>query len=178
VTERGGQMGLSDPDGSQDEDAVAGLGEPQAGQVAEQHSVIGEVVGFVPGVQSHGRVQAGDPRAEHRRAGLAAGDLIGQDQLEERGVAHRALPSQDEPFGQGVLEAAELQRAKGPHQVDTDRVERPAGRSAGRSGGRSGHGVVSSSGCAASLTPPRMRVSWAGPPKAYSAGSRANPPGS
>ena len=43
-------MGFPDSDGAQDQDAVAGLGEPQAGQVAEQHPVIGEVLGFVPGV--------------------------------------------------------------------------------------------------------------------------------
>ena len=87
-------------------------------------------------------------------------------------MAHLALPSQHEPFGQGVGEPAELQRAQGPHQVDTNRVQRTAAR---RCGCR-GHGLVSSSGFAAS-TPPRMRVSWVGPVRAYSAGSRVNRPG-
>jgi len=65
-------------------------------------------------------------RARSIAARLAAGDLIAEEELEERGVAHLVLPRQREPFGQGVLEPAQLQRAQGPGQVDTDRVERAA----------------------------------------------------
>ena len=64
---------------------------------------MGQVVELVPGVEPHGRIQAGGPGAEHRRAGLPAGDLVGQQQLEERGVAHFPLPGQGEPFGQVSL---------------------------------------------------------------------------
>ena len=105
---------LPTPTGPRTRTPCAGLGEPQAGQVREQGPVVGEVVGLVPGVQPHGRVQAGGAGAQHRRAGLAAGDLVGQEQLEERGVAHLALPGQREPLGQGVLEPAELERLQRP----------------------------------------------------------------
>ena len=179
VSERGGQVRLSDADGPQNQDAVAGLGEPQAGQVREQHPVIGEVVGFVPGVQTHRRVQAGGASAQHRRAGLAAGDLVVQEQFEERGVAHLAGPGQGESLGQGVLEASELQGPQRLHQVGADRVHRP-GRRSGRGARRGGHGVVSSSGLTDGLAglfaTPGVRVSCARGPVAYSAGSRANRP--
>ena len=36
VAERGGEVGLADADGAEDEDAGAGLGEPQGGQVGPQ----------------------------------------------------------------------------------------------------------------------------------------------
>ena len=104
---------------------MAGFGEPQAGQVREQGPVVGEVVELVPGVQAHGGVQAGGTGAQHRRAGLAAGDLVGQDQLQERGVAHLVLAGQGEPLGQGVGQPAELERLERSDQVGPDRVARP-----------------------------------------------------
>jgi hypothetical protein len=62
-------VGLPDADWAEDEHAVAGLGEPQGGQVGEQFSVVGEVVEFVEGVEPHRRVEPGGAGAEHRRAG-------------------------------------------------------------------------------------------------------------
>ena len=52
-------------DRAEDQDAVAGFGEPEAGEVRDERSVVGEVVGFVPGVQTHGGVQACGAGAEH-----------------------------------------------------------------------------------------------------------------
>lgn len=63
MSESGGEVGLADIDRAEYEDAVAGLGEPQAGQVREERSVVGEVMRFVPGLEPHGRVQAGRPGA-------------------------------------------------------------------------------------------------------------------
>ena len=69
----------------------------------------GEVGLVVEGVQAHGGVQAGLGGAEGGGAALAAGDLIGQDEFEERGVAQLLLAGQVEPFGQGVGHPAQFQ---------------------------------------------------------------------
>lgn len=64
------------------------------------------------------------------------GDLVGQDEFEERGVAELLLAGQVEPFGQGVGHAAQLQGAQGAGQVDadgSDPEQAPAG--AGRAEG-------------------------------------------
>ena len=94
--------GLKDtPDRSQDECGVAGLGEPQRGQVRPQATVVGQVVVLVPGVDAHGRIEAGLARAQRRRAGLPPGYLVGEQQLEEGGVAHLVLAGQRKALGQG-----------------------------------------------------------------------------
>lgn len=59
VAEGGREVCLPDADRAEDEDSVPGLGEPETGQVGEQGPVLGEVVGLVPGVEAHGRVQPG-----------------------------------------------------------------------------------------------------------------------
>jgi hypothetical protein len=100
VAEVGGDVGFADADRAEDEHAVACFGEPQGGQVGEQGTVVGEVVQLVPGLEPHRRVEAGGAGAEHRRAGLPAGDLVVEDELEERGVAELALSGQDQPLGQ------------------------------------------------------------------------------
>jgi hypothetical protein len=45
-------------------------------------------------------------------AGLAAGDFVGEDELQELGVAHLAGGCEREPFGEGVEAAAELDPAQ------------------------------------------------------------------
>jgi hypothetical protein len=58
------------------------------------------------------RVMAGSsPAARARRSaggGLAAGDLVGEDELEELGVAHAGGVGEREPFGERVEAAAQL----------------------------------------------------------------------
>jgi hypothetical protein len=49
-------------------------------------------------------VQAGGAGAQHRRVGVAAADLVGQEEFEERAVAHCAGSGQGPGFGQGVFE--------------------------------------------------------------------------
>ena len=160
VSQRRGQVGLPDADRPQDQGAVACFGEPQGGQVGEQLTVVGQVVQLVPGVEPHAGVEPGRPGAQRRRAGLAAGDLVGQDQLQERGVGHLLLPGQDQPFGQGLGHLAELELLEGADQVRTDRVDRPAPacrRRARRA--RRAHGALFLLLVVVAWSPPGIKVS-------------------
>ncbi len=58
----------------------------------------------------HVGVEAGGAGPQAGRGGLAAGDFVGEDQLEELGVGQVAGLGQGEAFGQGVEAAAELDR--------------------------------------------------------------------
>ena len=53
-----GQMCLADADGTEDDGGVAGVEESQGGQFTTV-SVEAQVIRWGPGVQTHGRVQAG-----------------------------------------------------------------------------------------------------------------------
>ena len=119
--------------------------------------VVAEVGLVVEGVQPHRGVQAGLGGAEGRGAALAAGDLIGQDEFEERGVAQVLLAGQDEPFGQGVGHPAELQGAQGAGQVDADRVDRRR-----RGSGHGGHRGSCSKRVSVAGPSSRTRVNVAG----------------
>ena len=88
VTEGGGQEGLADTDGAHDHGVVAGLDEAQRAQLVPHLVVIGDLGGVVPAVQGHLRVETGGPGATVGRGGLAAGDLVGEDEFEELGMAH------------------------------------------------------------------------------------------
>jgi len=54
--------------------------------------------------------------------GFAAGDLVGQDQLEEVGVRHVALAGEGEALGQGGGDLAELEGAQGGGEAGAERV--------------------------------------------------------
>src|SRR5262245_47411748 len=106
-------------------------------------------------------------------AGFAAGDFVGQDELEELGVTEAAGGGEGESFGEGVEAAAELHSAQQRLQLRGDgggahraapavSIWKPASRIACEQ--RSGFGVAS--GCG------RF-----GPPTAKWTGSRANRPG-
>ena len=88
VSQRCCQVGLSDADGAQDEDVVAGFEEPQRGQVGEQLPVVDQV-GAVRSrcpAASAGCSPAFCARARAERASRRD-DLVGQQQFQERGVA-------------------------------------------------------------------------------------------
>jgi len=140
VPQRAGQVRLADPDRAQEQGAVRAVEEPQADQLVPQLPVVADSGGLVPGIEPHGRVQPGGAGPQARGLGLAAGVLVGQDQLEEVRVGHLLLAGQGEPVGEGVEHLAELERPQGRAQVRADRV--PDGR---------GHRVTS--------WPPVMRVS-------------------
>jgi hypothetical protein len=76
----------------------------------------------VPGIQPHARLEPGAPGPEGSGFGLAAADLVGEDELEEVGVGHLLLPGQGEPIGQGVEHLAELERPQRGAQVRADRI--------------------------------------------------------
>ena len=103
-------MCLADPDRAEDQGAVRAVEEPQAGQLVPQLLVVADGGGVVPGVQPHAGVEPGGAGAQRGGLGLAAGDLVGQDELEEVGVGHVLLAGQGEPLGQGVEHLAELER--------------------------------------------------------------------
>ena len=108
VAERGGQEGLADPDRAHDH-GVGGVGdEPQGEQFVQDGLVVADGAVCVEVVQPHGRVQAGGAGAARRGGGVAAGDLVGQDQLQELGVGQVAGAGQGEPLGQGGQQLAEL----------------------------------------------------------------------
>lgn len=125
---------------------MSGFGERQGAQVREKHPVIAEVRGVVPGFQAHRGVQVGPGGAQGRGAGVAAGELIGDQQLQERGVAHLLVPGQHEALGQGVLEPGELQVPQDPLQIGADRVHRP------RRGGGGAELVHRDSSCAVGVS--------------------------
>jgi hypothetical protein len=103
---------LPTPTGGEQQRAVGAVEEAQAGELGPVLLVVAHRRGGVPGVEAHARVQAGGPGAQRRGVGLAAGDLIGENELEEVGVRQMLLLGQDEPLGQGVGQLAELQGAQ------------------------------------------------------------------
>ena len=121
VAEGGGEEGLADTDGSHDHGVVAAVDEPQRAQLVPDGVVVGDLGGVVPAVQGHGRVEAGGAGAAVGGGGLAAGDFVGEDELEELGVAHAAGLGEGEAFGEGVEAAAELDPAQQRPQLGGDR---------------------------------------------------------
>ena len=96
--------------------------EPQGDQFVPQLLVVADGGGRVPGFGAHGGVQAGVLGAQGDGPGFAAGDFVGQDQLEEVGVGHVTLTGEGEAFGQGGGELAELEGAQGGFEVGAERV--------------------------------------------------------
>jgi len=112
VAERGGDEGLADSDWAHDE-RVAGVGdEAQQEQLVEDLPVVGDAGLVVEVLQPHGRVQAGGAGAPFGGGGVAAGHLVGEDQLQELGVAEVAGAGQGEPLGEGGHQLAELDPAQ------------------------------------------------------------------
>ena len=110
VPERAGQVGLADPDRAEQQGPVAGVQEPQRGELVPELLVVADGGGRVPGVQPHAGVEPGGPGPQGGGLGLAAGVFVGEDELEEVGVGHVLLAGQGEPVGQGVEHLAELER--------------------------------------------------------------------
>ncbi len=82
---------------------------PQASQLVPQLVVVADGGGGVPGVQPHAWIEPGGAGPQRGGLGFAAGDLVGEDELEEVGVGHLLLPGQGEPVGQGGEHLAELE---------------------------------------------------------------------
>src|SRR5680860_481470 len=145
--------GFADPDGSEDERAVAALDEPQGDQLAPQRPVVADRRVAVPRLQCHGLVEPGGRGAPRPPGSTRPVDLVGEDELEERGVAELARPGEREPLWQGVEGLAELEPAQQLAQLWRHRR--------GRRGGRGRHPATS----------------WASPRStANSSASRANRP--
>src|SRR5438132_11485607 len=117
-------------DGPEYQSAVGAVEEPQGDQFVPQPLVVADGGGGVPGFGAHGGVQAGVLGAQRDGAGFAAGDFVGQDELEEVSVGHVVLAGQGEALGQGGGELAEREGAEGGGEVGCDRV------------GQRGHGGV------------------------------------
>jgi hypothetical protein len=113
---------LTMADGPEYQSPVGGFGEPQADQLVPQLLVVADGGGGVPGVDAHVGVEPGGAGAAGGRAVLAAGDLVGQQQLEEVGVRELLLAGEDEPVGEGGQELAELEGAQVPFEVGADWV--------------------------------------------------------
>ena len=91
--------------------AMRAVEETQAGQLGPQRPVVAYGGEFVPGVQPHGWVEPGGVSAAGRRAGVAAGGLIGEHEFEERHMREVSLAGQDQPLGQGVKHRPEFELA-------------------------------------------------------------------
>jgi len=113
---------LTMTDGTEYQSSVGAVEEPQGDQLVPQLLVVADAGAGVPGFGAHGGVQAGVFGAQRDGAGLAAGDLVGQDQLEEVGVGHVVLAGEGEALGQGRGELAELEGAQGGFEVGAERV--------------------------------------------------------
>src|SRR6266704_4979674 len=109
-------------DGTQYQGAVGAVEEPQGDELVPEPLVVADGGGGVPGFGAHGGVQAGVFGAQGDGPGFAAGDFVGQDQLEEVGVGQGLLAGQGEALGQGGGELAELEGAQGGGEVGADRV--------------------------------------------------------
>ena len=83
VAEGGGEECLPDADRAEDQCVVGVVDEPERDELVEDDAVVGDRRGVVPVVEAHGRVEAGGPGPEGGGVGVATGDLIGQDDLEE-----------------------------------------------------------------------------------------------
>ena len=82
--------------------------------------VVGDLGWCVEVLQAHGGVEAGGAGAPLGGGGVAAGDLVGEDELEELGVAQVAGPGQGEPLGEGGEQLAELDPAQQRPQLGGD----------------------------------------------------------
>jgi hypothetical protein len=112
---------------------VVGVGEkPQRGQLGPQLLVVADRGGVVPGVQLHLGIQVGGLGAAGGGLAVAAGDLVGQQHLQEVVMRQPVGPGQGEPFGEGIEQLAELEPAHQRFEVwgDFDRLDsrlRPGG---------------------------------------------------
>ena len=88
VPEGGGEERLADSDRSHDHRVVAGLDETQRAEFVPHGAVVGDLGGVVPPVEGHLRVKSGGPGAPVSGGGFAAGDFVGQHELQELGVSH------------------------------------------------------------------------------------------
>ncbi|HEV2809654.1 MAG TPA: hypothetical protein VGV93_04550 [Acidimicrobiales bacterium] len=73
--------------------------------------VVGDRGGRIPALHGHRRIEPGGPGPQRGRAGVAPGDLIGEDQLEELAVGEPVRLCQGEALGEGVEELAQLHPA-------------------------------------------------------------------
>src|SRR3954452_13239735 len=85
-----GDVALADPDGAVQHDRFAGGDEAQGGQVAEAGGGDLGVVGEVEVLQRGGVFEAGGAEASIEGGGVAAGDLVFAQALEELEVAELA----------------------------------------------------------------------------------------
>ena len=115
-----GHERLADPDRTQDQHVVAGVDEAQRAQLVADRLVEGDLGGVVPVLEAHVGVEAGGPGPQRGRGGLAPGDLVGEDELQELGVAHGAGLGQREAFGEGVEAAAQLDAPQHALQLGGD----------------------------------------------------------
>src|SRR6266536_1478063 len=113
---------LPTPTVIQDQGAVGAVEEPQGDQLVPEPLVVADGGGRVPGFGAHGGVQAGVLGAQRDGPGFAAGDFVGQDELEEVGVGHVVLEGEGEALGQGGGELAALEGAQGGFEVGAERV--------------------------------------------------------
>jgi len=113
---------LTMADRAEDQGAVGGVGEPQGDQLVPELLVVADGGGGVPGLGADGGVQAGVAGAQRDGARFAAGDFVGQDQLQEVGVGHVVLAGQGQPLGQGGGELAELEGSQGGFEIGSERV--------------------------------------------------------
>jgi hypothetical protein len=67
--------------------------------------------GVVPGLQLHLRVQVGGLGASGGGLAVAAGDLVGQQHLQEVVIRQPVRPGQGESLGEGVEQLAEPEPA-------------------------------------------------------------------
>jgi hypothetical protein len=108
VSERGGQVGLADPDRPENAGAAGIVEEPQRAQLVPELAVEPDTGVGGEGLQAHGGVELGGAGAQLGRGAVAAVDLVGEHELQELGVAEVLGAGQREPLGQGVQAAAEL----------------------------------------------------------------------
>jgi hypothetical protein len=165
VTEGGSEERLADSDGPHDDGVVTGLDEAQRAQLRPDGVVVGDFGGVVPAIQGHGRVELGGAGAPVGAGGLASGDLVGEDELEELGVAHAAGLGEGETLGERVEAAAELHPAQQRSQFGGDCRRRhrapPLARVAKCSGSRAkrpGTTTPGNDGCLAVFSVPRSNM--------------------
>ena len=127
VAEGVGEEGLADADGADDGDVGVGLEEAQRDELVEQRAVEGDLGGRIPRLELHRGIEAGALGAERDGLAVAAGGLVAEDEQQEVLVRHLLLARQDEPLGQRVEHAGELEAPEDGPEVGRDRIGRHAG---------------------------------------------------
>jgi len=99
VAEGMGEKRLADPDRADQGDMGVRVEEAQRGELIEEGAIEGDLRGRVPGVEAHGRIQAGLLDTQRDGEGFAPRDFVAEDLQQEILMRHLLLARERERSG-------------------------------------------------------------------------------